>query len=290
MRGESWSMDIVARNFFRLLSAGAFGKQDMVEPMSAYKWQKVMHLSILHGVEAETYQGLEVLDNQFAVQQVSVALRKKWAALLSTSTERRGGENPLTARFDTLASNKRLSEHLDSLAKRCDVASPEYQLLEKMFCLAYALLTDDRWVVRMIDLGEQIRERSTAQVNQVQLKKWIGKYGLKHMALLEGALLTDLAGFMPEELPTGFLHVSQKSPLLSSRLHALVEKLASAVPQGQQQIRFSQEGNEIFVHTSNANALAKNVRRSARFLPYYPVESISQLFSSFATSLTNIEE
>ena len=278
-------MDIVTRNFFRLLSAGAFGKQDKVEPMSAYKWQKVLQLSILHDVETEAFQGLDVMGNQFAVQLVSAGVRKKWGDYIEHLASA-----PLQSHAASPNLNKRLSNHLAMVAEGCDKASVEYMLLEKSIYLAYALLTDDHWVKRMIDLGEVIREGAGAKANQEQLRKWIGKLGLKRVVMLEGALLVELAGFLPEELPSGYQFNSQKSPLLSSRMHSLVETIASAVPQGQQQIKFSQEGNEIFVHTSNANALAKNARRSARFLPYYPVESISQLFSSFASSLTNIEE
>ena len=34
-------MDIVKRNFFRLLRSGAYDSDEQIEPMSAFKWQKL---------------------------------------------------------------------------------------------------------------------------------------------------------------------------------------------------------------------------------------------------------
>lgn len=36
-------MDIVRRNFFRLLRSGAFNEYETLEPMSAYKWRSLFN-------------------------------------------------------------------------------------------------------------------------------------------------------------------------------------------------------------------------------------------------------
>jgi hypothetical protein len=52
---------------------------------------------------------------------------------------------------------------------------------------------------------------------------------------------------------------------------------------------FSQ-GKNIFVHTSNSQAMMWHVRRSARYFKYYPTETVTNFFVSFAHSLSHIEE
>jgi hypothetical protein len=129
----------------------------------------------------------------------------------------------------------------------------------------------------MLVTGELIRERG-AGVNREQINTWIKKLHLNKMIQLEGALLVELMGLQQEELPFA---------VLPSNFD--IDRFASAIPHSQEQMRFSQ-GKDIFVHTSNKSAMVWNARRSARFFRYNPTESIANLFSSFAKSLTNIEE
>ena len=123
---------------------------------------------------------------------------------------------------------------------------------------------------------------SGSDVNREQLQKWIRKLGLTRMAQLEGALLMQLAGVQEGELP-------MPMPRRPDAFSQQVDAIASAIPHGREQLEF-QQGKHIFVHTNNANAMVWNARRSMRFFKYSPRESLSQLFSSFARSLTNIEE
>lgn len=52
---------------------------------------------------------------------------------------------------------------------------------------------------------------------------------------------------------------------------------------------FSQ-GKNIFVHTSNPSAMMWHVKRSLRNMRYYPSETLTNFFTSFAHSLSHIEE
>lgn len=262
-------MDITTRNFFRLLRAGVFGQQEMVEPMSACKWRKTMLFAKAHGVEAETYAGLEVLNEQFFIQVIPEAVTSEWASLASAYSYR------TVPKRSSLS--PRLERSLASIAAKTDTQSVEYQLLEELLRLAYGLLRDDHWVRQMLVVGELIRERG-AKVDREQLKKWIAKLRLQNMIQLEGALLVELLGLQTDELPFD---------VKPSNYH--IERFASSIPYSQEQLRFSQ-GKDIFVHTSNKSAFMWNVRRSARFMRYYPTESVANLFSSFSSSLTNIEE
>jgi hypothetical protein len=222
-----------------------------------------------HGVEAETYAGLEVLNEQFFIQIISPSVVKEWASLFSSRRAR--------PEYDLSLLSSRLKKGLAAIAEKSDTASADYQVLDAFVHLAYALLRDDQWVRQMLVTGELIRERG-ARVNREQMKTWIKKLHLNKMIQLEGALLVELMGLQQEELPF---------EVLPSQFD--IDRFASAIPHSQEQMRFSQ-GKDIFVHTSNKSAMVWNARRSARFFRYNPTESIANLFSSFAKSLTNIEE
>jgi hypothetical protein len=262
-------MDITTRNFFRLLRAGAFGKQEKVEPMSACKWRKTMQLAIVHGVEMETYQGIEVLSDQFFIQRIPADIRTEWANKAYATDGRVASKRPEL--------NKHMQKKMDDLQTKGDAASTEYAVMEQLVFLANALLTDMGWVKQLLELGEVLRERSNG-VNREQLETLIKQLGMIRMVRLESALLVELMGMQVEELP-----------FFTDPSKIQVQTFASAIPHGQEQLRFSQ-GKDIFVHTSNVSAVLWNARRSARFFRFDPLGSVTNLISSFTNSLTNIEE
>ena len=58
-------MDIIQRNLFRLLRSGAFGSQEQIEPMSAFKWERLYQIAMLHDVIPYAYKGINTCRSQF---------------------------------------------------------------------------------------------------------------------------------------------------------------------------------------------------------------------------------
>lgn len=61
-------MDVVERNFFRLLRSGTFDDMEPVEPMSEWKWNYIYRLSMVHGVTAVVWDGIEHHHDDFFMQ------------------------------------------------------------------------------------------------------------------------------------------------------------------------------------------------------------------------------
>lgn len=61
-------MDVIQRNFFRLLRSGTFGDNEAIEPMSASKWNRLYNISLMHGVAALVYDGIVNRKNDFFLQ------------------------------------------------------------------------------------------------------------------------------------------------------------------------------------------------------------------------------
>lgn len=76
-------MNIIERNFFRLISSGAFGPPVEVEPMSAWKWRQVYLMSAANHVEALAFRGVENCFDQFFMS-LTVELNGEWAAAAKT--------------------------------------------------------------------------------------------------------------------------------------------------------------------------------------------------------------
>lgn len=83
-------MDIISRNFFRLLRAGVFGTQEHIEPMSAWKWRQVNRLARVHQVEALVFDGAECCGSQFFMQ-LPDDLKQQWQKD-ANATEQQNGQ------------------------------------------------------------------------------------------------------------------------------------------------------------------------------------------------------
>ena len=73
-------MNIIQRNFFRLIRSGAFNTTEHIEPMSVYKWERLMQLTIMHQVVPYVYEGLQRCKNQFFLKQTDYQWRE-WLKL-----------------------------------------------------------------------------------------------------------------------------------------------------------------------------------------------------------------
>lgn len=51
-------MDIIERNFIRLLRSGTFGNDEPIMPMSHWKWTRLYQMSLMHGVSALVHDGI----------------------------------------------------------------------------------------------------------------------------------------------------------------------------------------------------------------------------------------
>jgi hypothetical protein len=111
------------------------------------------------------------------------------------------------------------------------------------------------------------------------------------MLQLEGALLVALLGIDEQRLP---FDLTTTLP----RRERMVEEVAATISATRHQWQFYTEESDaagnvqhrIFVHNSNASAMFWQARHSARYMKYYPSESMATFFTSLAQSLTNIEE
>lgn len=74
-------MNIITRNFIRLLKCGVFGYMEQLEPMSNFKWLKLIHLSVIQECMGLTYDGMMRYVNARHLI-LSSKVREEWTEII----------------------------------------------------------------------------------------------------------------------------------------------------------------------------------------------------------------
>ena len=267
-------MNIIERNFFRLLRAGAFNTAETIEPLSAWKWNRLYQLAEMHDVAPLVYQGIECCSDQFFVQ-VPEALLQQWSQAQSHESD----DNDLLV-ADHLT-NPFLNHQLQNILDAEDSNTETRTALLHLLGIARFILNAGIPVKRATELGIFLRQTGS-KVDFDKLGQWITQLKLENMSQLTAVFLVRLLNFTPERLP--FM-----KPMSEKQMDQFVREMFQQKNSHAEDWYFSQ-GKDIFVHTSHAQAMLWHVRRSAHYLRYYPSEAMTNFFTSFAHSLSHIEE
>lgn len=268
-------MNIIDRNFYRLLRIGAFGTTETLEPLSVWKWNRLYQLSEMHDVAPIVYRGIEQSQNQFFVQMPEELL-ERWRKA-AYHDEDNDNDMLIADHLTNPVLNHLLQNILDSEESGIETRTVLLQLLG----IARFILNAGIPVKRLVELGITLRH-SGKRVDYTMLKKWIGTLKMNEMVQFSSIMLVKLLHFTPEELP--FMNPTDEGVMEKYIREMFKQKNSHA-----EEWYFSQ-GKNIFVHTSNSSAMLWHVRRSVKFLRYYPAETTTNFFTSFAHSLSHIEE
>lgn len=273
-------MDVTTRNFFRLLRAGAFHTQETIEPLSIWKWNRLYQLSLFYDVTAPIYEGINRCRTQFFVQ-LPQELDETWqqhTAAARTDVEENTNEFLYPYHLTHPLLNHRLQDILDD--EQSD--SQTRRLLILLLQVTRYFINEGFPVKPLVELGQYLRGEG-GKVDSFLFNKWMKKLKLSEMASLTGDMLISLMGFSKEELPF-------EAGKGNAEVEQIVEELLQPHLTSSREWYFQQGENNFFVHNSNSMAMLWYIRHSARYFKYYPSESITNFFSSFAHSLSHIEE
>ena len=273
-------MDVTTRNFFRLLRAGAFHTQEDIEPLSVWKWKRLYQLSLLYDVATPVYEGIKCCRNQFFLQ-LPKELDDIWQhAGRSRSEEEEEERNEFLYpyRLTHPLLNRRLQdilddEHSDSHTRR---------LLVLLLRVARYFINEGFPVKPLVELGLFLRSEGS-KIDFFLFDKWTKKLKLNEMDPLTGDMLITLLGFTKDEVPFA-------SGTGGADTERIVEELLQPHLTSSRDWYFQQGEDNFFVHNSNSTAMFWYVKRSARYFKYYPSETFTNFLSSFAHSLSHIEE
>jgi hypothetical protein len=165
---------------------------------------------------------------------------------------------------------------------RTEIVPPTLHMLFNLLRVSHFMLNEGLRIKQLIDVGIFLRKMGH-KVDFLKVEGWIEQLKMKRMAQLVGALLVRLFNFTEDEIPFMKPGVDDKN------LDDIFNEIVKLRTTHDKEWYFSQ-GNDIFVHTANSSAMFWHVRHSAKYFRYYPSETVTNLFASFAHSLSHIEE
>ena len=264
-------MDIIQRNFLRLLRCGAFGKTEPIEPMSHWKWNRLYQISQIHGVTPWIRNGIRRCQNDFFLQ-MPPSLRQHFEED-QTSTREEQGPEELT--------NPMLNRKLQQLAEESGSEDPTFNLLLRLIHIARNIMTQGISLRQLVMLGIYLRTTKDTIEYEV-LKTWIHRLDMGRMARLEGSMLMELFDFTEQEIRFTDATVDKKTRKAIDDIFQLTEKNAADW--------YFTQGQSIFVRSSDSRAMMWHVKQSARYMRYYPMEAVTNFIRNFTHSMSHIEE
>ena len=272
---------IINNNLFRLLRAGAFAEKESLEPMSTFKWNRLLQIAEVQDVAEVVKAGLTRCKDDRCIDINNPVFSAFFERTDTHHTGISGGNiNYGKVRLSNSYLNWRLKKILKESANNEDVTKESLQLLLMIVHNTNQTLNRGITLKGIIELGLFLRN-SGHKVNFVALESWLQKLGLVRMANLQVTVLTeflhfdnDEIPFMQREEPTG-RYLTQKS-------------LVHTAEDTAENWHFRMRTNGMV--ENNNRVLRRNLRRSMRYMRFNPFETTSNFFSSFARSLSEIEE
>lgn len=267
-------MNILQRNFFRLLRSGALNEYERLEPMSLYKWQQLAKLVKRQGVAEIAVKGLRnhTFDENANFPKTLI---DDLQAIVS-ETEKTNTLPRLSNRF----LNRRLRKIQKGERHELDASMPTLDLLNIIVRNIGLILNSGISLSAISELGSYLRTRGD-KVDFVKLESWLDKLHIKRLAQLEGSILISVFEFDQDEIPFVETVEPEAYPLI-------LRTLAHTATDTSEEWHFRQRKTGFVVN--NSKVMRRNLRRSIRYINYAPIETSSNFLNNFAKSLSEIEE
>lgn len=263
-------MDVITRNFFRLIRSGVLGENEAMEPMSAFKWRRLTQMVLAQHVEETVLRGIHNHQTDKMMDMPEDLVKALEHSVPMTTPPQLS--NPLL--------NHRLNRIIDDERHAIDTNIEALELLKIIVSNVSSMLNKGIMLSGIIALGNYLRSKGD-KVDFIKLEHWLRKLHLRRMAQLQGSMLMAVLQFEKDELPF-VQHVE------SSAYRLVLRSVLHTVSDTAQEWHFRQ-GKAGFVQ-NNSTLLRRNLRRGLCYVVYAPIETVSNFFNSFAKSLQEIEE
>lgn len=283
-------MNIIKRNFLRLLRAGAFGEETVIEPMSKFKWEIIFHVANIHNVVGVIFRGAEKCkDGDGVIPQDIIGKYRKIIDDNEPSAAHNSqfGQRPILNLPDAGLShmcNRFLNSRLQSIRENEpaaeDASIETLNMLDILVQATECAMTYGLSFANILRIGIFLRTEGD-KVDFIKLEKWLRRLNISKMAQLEGSILIEVFGFEPDEIP----FVGRIEP--NARKIA-VQALEKPIKIDIEEWKISQKST-IFI-TSNSKAMMKTIKNCMKYFFFAPIEATSNFLHRFANSLSNLEE
>lgn len=282
-------MNIIKRNFLRLLRLGAFGENEVIEPMSKFKWEVIFHIANIHNVVGVIFDGIaknkenEALIPQDIILKYKKILDEEGYGIKAQTTGSRPSVQLPDAGLSHMCNgflNARLKRIRENEPQSADASVETLNMLDIIVQATECTMTYGLSFATILRIGIYLREDGD-KIDFVKLENWLRKLNLTRMAQLEGSILIDIFGFEMDEIP----FVNKMEP---SAHKIAIEALEKPIRIDIEEWKISQKST-IFL-ANNSKAMMKTVKNCMKYFFFAPVEASSNFLHRFASSLSNLEE
>ncbi|WP_308270742.1 hypothetical protein [Prevotella sp.] len=282
-------MNIIKRNFLRLLRLGAFGENEVIEPMSKFKWEVIFHIANIHNVVGVIFDGIaknkenEALIPQDIILKYKKILDEEGYGIKSQTTGSRPSVQLPDAGLSHMCNgflNARLKRIRENEPQSADASVETLNMLDIIVQATECTMTYGLSFATILRIGIYLRVDGD-KIDFVKLENWLHKLNLTRMAQLEGSILIDIFGFEMDEIP----FVNKMEP---SAHKIAIEALEKPIRIDIEEWKISQKST-IFL-ANNSKAMMKTVKNCMKYFFFAPVEASSNFLHRFASSLSNLEE
>lgn len=271
-------MDIVQRNFISLLRYGALSDNVTLEPMSEFKWKKVITL-------AKSLKTDDILCRCLQSPTLLQSIPENIIVLIKDIADECAHHNNDDAetdlpRLSNVLLNRWLDKIRDNEIHAIDTSTESLQLLDLVVLNCHYILTYGISLRHLLQLGQYLRTQGN-RVDFVKFDGWLQKLRLQRMAQFEGNLIVELFQFEQDEIP----FIQSSDPNASVYAAKLLKNMT-----------FSDTAESLFKQgksgliQGNTMATFRTIFRCMRFFPYSPIESVSNMIGRFVANLSEIEE
>lgn len=282
-------MNIIKRNFLRLLRLGAFGENEVIEPMSKFKWEVIFHIANIHNVVGVIFDGIaknkenEALIPQDIILKYKKILDEEGYGIKAQTTGARPSVQLPDAGLSHMCNgflNARLKRIRENEPQSADASVETLNMLDIIVQATECTMTYGLSFATILRIGIYLRVDGD-KIDFVKLENWLRKLNLTRMAQLEGSILIDIFGFEMDEIP----FVNKMEP---SAHKIAIEALEKPIRIDIEEWKISQKST-IFL-ANNSKAMMKTVKNCMKYFFFAPVEASSNFLHRFASSLSNLEE
>lgn len=282
-------MNIIKRNFLRLLRLGAFGENEVIEPMSKFKWEVIFHIANIHNVVGVIFDGIaknkenEALIPQDIILKYKKILDEEGYGIKAQATGSRPSVQLPDAGLSHMCNgflNTRLKRIRENEPQSADASVETLNMLDIIVQATECTMTYGLSFATILRIGIYLRVDGD-KIDFVKLENWLRKLNLTRMAQLEGSILIDIFGFEMDEIP----FVNKMEP---SAHKIAIEALEKPIRIDIEEWKISQKST-IFL-ANNSKAMMKTVKNCMKYFFFAPVEASSNFLHRFASSLSNLEE
>ena len=274
-------MEILYRNFTKLLSIGVFGENCPVEDMSEFKWNKLLRIAGICDVEDFVCDGIVKSDNKKIPSNIYITAQNNISVIqdVQTTANYNFTSGKPIKKFSNFYLNRKLNKIIFDEIHSIDTSINSLILLSKLIDNINSLLNNGIEIRKLADLGGYLRKYGD-RIDFVKIETWIKLLKIKKICTLIGCMLVSLFSFEIEELP--FMRATNNKIL--RKTDGMLNIFLTSIPRP----AALNENNEN--HGQGINPITKPNTNPLKFFNYFPVETASRFISNIAKSLSNIDE